>query len=359
MLKNVDGYRNMNIKKKYLWSVLFLLLLVAVTFVWFFQEYDFMETMQIVKQVELRFIIGAVLLNLLFFLCEAYNLHALLRSLECRVPFRKCIKYVFVECYFCAITPSASGGQPVQLIYMKDDGIPLSKSTISLLMIAITYKSSLLIYALGLYLLSKEHFISSMGNLKILFYLGIIMNIGAVLFMVFALFSEKIIRKVATYFLLVLGRLHIIKDLQKYDQKIHHTMDGYREGAQYIVKNKGLFVRIMVITMIQRTCRFIVPFLIYLAFHLSDYSAFTLIMLQSMVSISADMLPIPGAVGVSETCYMRLFKRVFTGNLLMPSLVLCRGVSFYGMVLVSSFFVIAAQIRRMNRKVKLGRKCEN
>jgi uncharacterized membrane protein YbhN (UPF0104 family) len=68
---------DMNNKKKYLWSVLFLLLLVVVTFVWFFQEYDFIETMQIVKQVELRFIIGAVLFNLLFFLCESYTLHEL------------------------------------------------------------------------------------------------------------------------------------------------------------------------------------------------------------------------------------------------------------------------------------------
>jgi uncharacterized protein (TIRG00374 family) len=346
---------DMNNKKKYLWSVLFLLVLVVVTFVWFFLEYDFMESMEIVELVELSFIIGAVLLNLLFFLCEAYNLHELLKSLDCRVPFRKCIKYVFVECYFCAITPSASGGQPAQLIYMKDDGIPLSKSTISLLMIAITYKSSLLIYALCLYLLSKEHFISSMGSLKILFYLGIVMNIGAILFMVLALFSEKLIRKVASYFLLVLGKLHMIKDVQKYEQKIHHTMDGYREGAQYIAKNKGLFVRIMVITMIQRTCRFIVPFFIYLDLHIINYSLFKIFMIQSIVSISEYMLPLPGAFGVSETCYMLLFKKVFTGNLLMPSLVLCRGVSFYGMVLVSSFFIIAAQIRRMNRKVKLGR----
>ena len=74
------------------------------------------------------------------------------------------------------------------------------------------------------------------------------------------------------------------------------------------------------------------------------------LLLQSVVSVSADMIPIPGAVGVSETCYMRLFRSVFPREYLMPSLVLSRGISFYGMVFLSSIMIIVSQIRKIGRE---------
>lgn len=37
----------------------------------------------------------------------------------------------FVRIFFSAITPSASGGQPMQLYFMKKDKLPLSVSTLN------------------------------------------------------------------------------------------------------------------------------------------------------------------------------------------------------------------------------------
>ena len=150
-------------------SILILVLLIVITFLWFFHEYDFRETVQVLKRVSLPFLALAVISNLMFVMCEAYNLYTILKSIQADVKFRKCVKYVFVECYFCAITPSASGGQPAQLLYMRDDGIPVGKSTIALLIIAITYKGSLLLYAAVTYLMAESHFLGTMVKLKDLF----------------------------------------------------------------------------------------------------------------------------------------------------------------------------------------------
>ena len=62
------------------------------------------------------------------------------------------------------------------------------------------------------------------------------------------------------------------------------------------------------------------------------------------------MLPIPGAVGVSETVYMKVFRNVFKEGFLLPSMVLSRGISFYGIVLLSSIVVIAVQIKKIGKK---------
>lgn len=340
----------MKSKKNYAYSILFLIALILITFYWFFQEYNLQETLSAIKQARLSVLCIAIASNLLFLVCEAANLSSLLKSLECKTSFHKCLKYVFVECYFCAITPSASGGQPAQMVYMHDDGIPFSKSTLSLLMIAITYKGSLLLYAFVFFLAAGSNGIAMMGKLQYLFYLGVAMNIAAVVFMIMALFSAGLIEKVAKWFVQLLHKIHIIRHTEKWDAKIEYTIQEYQEGAVYIRGNLGLFTRVFVITIIQRFLRFCVTYLIFRAFRLSNYSMITIVLLQSAVSISADMLPIPGAVGISETCYMKIFKEVFTKKYILPSMVLSRGISFYGMVLLSSIVVIIAQIRKMQRK---------
>lgn len=337
-------------------SMLFLILLIVVTFLWFFHEYDFHETMQALKNVSLIFLLAAIVSNLLFVLCEAYNLYAILVSIQADVRFRKCVKYVFVECYFCAITPSASGGQPAQILYMRDDGIPLGKSSIALLIIAITYKGSLLLYAAVTYLIAQVHFIDTMGKLKYLFYLGILMNAGAVFFMLAALFSGGIIRKLSFVMIAVskrlpvIRRLRIMQNTERLHERVSRTMDSYQEGAVYIARHKDVFVRVLLVTMVQRTFRFIVTYFVYCSFGLDEAGVMSVIMLQSVVSIAADMIPIPGAVGVSETCYMRLFRNVFPREYLMPSLVLSRGISFYGMVFLSSLMIVVSQIRKIERE---------
>lgn len=342
-------------------SILILVLLIVITFLWFFHEYDFRETVQVLKRVSLPFLALAVISNLMFVMCEAYNLYTILKSIQADVKFRKCVKYVFVECYFCAITPSASGGQPAQLLYMRDDGIPVGKSTIALLIIAITYKGSLLLYAAVTYLMAKSHFLGTMGKLKYLFYLGILMNLGAVAFMLLALFSGKWIRRAALSVISILKKLLARRDariMQKVEllyEKAERTMDNYQEGSKYIAKHKGVFVRVLLITIVQRTFRFLVTYLVYGSFGLSESGILPIIMLQSVVSVSADMIPIPGAVGVSETCYMKLFRNIFPREYLLPSLVLSRGISFYGMVLLSSFMIIVSQLR----KIKRERQAEN
>ncbi len=41
------------------------------------------------------------------------------------------------------------------------------------------------------------------------------------------------------------------------------------------------------------------------------------------------MLPLPGGMGISETLFLTIFSPVF-GGLLLPGMVLSRGLGYYG-----------------------------
>ena len=63
-------------------------------------------------------ITGLVLV--VFYVCgESLIIKYLLYAVKIKAPLVNCIRYSFVGFFFSCITPSATGGQPAQIYYMK------------------------------------------------------------------------------------------------------------------------------------------------------------------------------------------------------------------------------------------------
>ncbi len=340
----------MSENKKNLIYVAVLVALITITFTVIFQKFDFDATVRIIHSANKGWMAAGFLCNVMFVVFSALSLKVILRSIHVKIPMRHAIKYILVEQYFCAITPSASGGQPMEMLEMKRDGIKFSSSTIALIVIAIAYKGMLLVYIGIMAMLGKWSLVDNLGHLRWLFDLGIAMNVIAVAFMLLALFCGDHIRRML---LLILDRVNRVHSLKKYDayvKKINKMMKNYREGAGYILKHRSVFYKVVIFIFLQRASRFAVTYMIYKSFGLSGTSLADIIMLQACVSMSADMIPIPGAVGVSESCYLRAFKTVFGIDHVAPSMVLSRGISFYGLVLVAGIVVVILQISSLKKE---------
>lgn len=80
--------------------------------------------------------------------------------------------------------------------------------------------------------------------------------------------------------------------------------------------------------------------LVYRGFHLEGTGAFSVLWLQAAVYIAVDMLPIPGAQGITELMYKSVFATVFPVNLLMPSMLAVRGLNFYLLLVISLVVVL-------------------
>ena len=79
--------------------------------------------------------------------------------------------------------------------------------------------------------------------------------------------------------------------------------------------------------------------------------ALTVILLQASVYIAVDMLPLPGAQGITELMYQAVFAHVFTGMYLIPSMLVSRGINFYFLLVVSLIIVVAVRIGDKRRTV--------
>ncbi len=128
-------------------------------------------------------------------------------------------------------------------------------------------------------------------------------------------------------------------------------MDVYRETAAYLKAHKGVIVSVILITFVQRMALFAVTWMVYLSLRLKGTPAQDIVLLQGVISVSVDMLPLPGGMGISETLFLKIFRTVFA-VLTLPAMVLSRGLSYYSQLLISALFTIVAQLYYTLREQK-------
>ena len=114
-----------------------------------FKEQELTEIIRDLRSADPLWIAGGAAAAVLFVAGESVIIHYMLRILDQKTSFLKCLKYSFVGFFFSYITPSATGGQPMQMYHMKKDEIKIWYSTLIMLLITITYKSVLVLMALG------------------------------------------------------------------------------------------------------------------------------------------------------------------------------------------------------------------
>ena len=265
-----------------------------------------------------------------FVCCESYIIYRMLRLLHYNdVPKRNCVKYSFVGFFFSCITPSATGGQPMQLYYMNRDKVDISVGTVILMIVTILYKFVLAEY---------------IGKAAFFFYLGMALNVFCVAFMLILVFEPTLASKIVLWLFQKLEKFHILKKKEERLEKLQNSMIEYHKAAAIIQGHRIFIFRMFVVTLIQRLIHFSITYLVYRAMGLSALGFIDAVALQSVISISVDMLPLPGGMGISEGLFLNIFKKIFVGGLLYPAMLLSRGISYYALVLISAVMTGGAHV---------------
>ena len=337
--------------KKLITNGLLFLLIVGLTFSIIFKGDNVNEIIKAIFLVKIKYVILAVLCGSCFICCEGINIGRTLKSLGYKCSYLTSIKYGLVGFFFSSVTPSASGGQPMQVYYMSKDKINLSHGTLALLIEVASYQ--LVNISLGiLAFLYSFDFIKTLSlGVKILIAVGTFLNIVAFICILLALFSKKVVFLIMNLIVKLLFKLKI-KKAEKFKIKVLKEIEIYHSSSTYITQNKKLMIKIIITTTIQMVALHSITFFIYCAFGMEGFSYLTVLSLQAVLFIAASSIPLPGAVGVSEGAFMSLFSKIFPVNILGSAMVLSRGISFYLFVLISGIGLIIIQILNNHNAAK-------
>ena len=340
----------MKSRKKYVFSVIFFIILLVVTYYIVFKNNDINDVLKSLQKMSFKYLFIGIFLVFAFLFLEAIYIKISLGSLNSKINLWQGFVYSCIEFYFSAITPSSTGGQPMQAYYMSKDKVPLTKSTVILLLNTITYK--LVIIAMGIFaiVLYPNLIFHNSIAFTVVYILGIIANFNMIVLCLMLMYSKKWINKIVTFLIKVGAKLHIIKDKEAKLESFSKHLAEYQEGAIYIKEHISVAIKVIILTFFQRLSMFSIAYVVYRAFGLTGYSYVELVVIQLAVALGIDSLPLPGGIGASEAMLILIYTKTFSENLAVPAMLVTRALSYYLCLLTSGIVVLINHIRVILKK---------
>lgn len=285
-------------------------------------------------------IAAGFLLMLLYVVFEAESIRLLFRNFQRKVVWKRALAYTCVGFYFSAITPSATGGQPMQVYYMRRDRIELSQSSFTLMVITSFYQMVILLGGCLSVIIGHTY----VGQLPVivrwLLAIGALINGTCAVFLMFVFMNRYMAESILLMIVHILHRLHIIKDENRWKQKIDISIQEYSKGGAYLKKSPMVAVKVFAYTILKITALNLVPYCAGRALHIQGLRAMDFIMRQSLLNLAVTIVPLPGSMGASEATFILLYRNILTATQVNLAVILSRGISFYAILLISGLTVL-------------------
>lgn len=335
--------------RKYVVSIIFLLALIILTIGTFLQANDLSAVIAALAEMQLSWLGFGVFTAILFVVLEGVMIWYLLRSFRTGTKLYQCVSWSFIGFFISGITPSATGGQPMQVYYMKRSGIPIAESTPILMIIAVLYKLVMAVVGLGISLFWSAGVAACFGKFLWLFYLGLGLNILVVALLTFFMLRPILAERFVLGIEKILTTVHLLKKSADRQNRWRSAVGEYQLVVDFFREHKGKLFVTAIVTFIQRCLPFLMIWIVYRGLGLSSVGMPQLMAMQAAVILAVDLLPLPGSMGITELVFTTAFAGIFSGELLPAALCVSRGISFYLAMLVSALIFAGVHFYRNKR----------
>lgn len=309
--------------------------ILAITITCVLRNYSPMQIQETIKETSTAWLLLALLSMSIYFVFEGVNITRGLRLIGNRGNVLQGIKYAAVGFFFSSVTPSATGGQPMQLYYMHKDGLSVGAGTLALLLEFVSYQTVTVLLAIFGLCLQREPIHQALDGNWYLLLIGIGLNFLTTMLVYLVLLFPK--------------NADILRRFSTIEHRFGQSLTEYQKGAAIIKANKGMMIPYYLTTMVQMLAMYSVPYFVYRSYNLSAYTWVEIVLLQAVLYVSVSALPIPGAMGISESGFTRLFKILFPTQIIGGAMVLTRGISFYFYVLVTGCISAVLMVQPNNK----------
>lgn len=315
-------------RKSFKKSGLIFLLLVLIMLGFVFKSVSPQEIIHSFKKLDPLYFIFGMLCMGIYCIADAINIRRPLKTLGYDTTYLQAIKYEIIGFFFSYITPSATGGQPVQMYYMYYDDIKLSHSTLSLMLQLIGHETAITIYAIIGFITQYEILSKAMGNAKYILLVGIVINFLVDSFLLSLIFFRKV-TEVIRHFIIWLTRKISSRAADRVEDSISSVIADYENSAEFMSHHPDVIYKSIATAFVQMFGMFLVPYMVYRGFGFHTYSWFQVFMLEAVLFVAVGFLPLPGAVGASEGLFYIIFSVLYPASLLTSAMLITRCINLY------------------------------
>ena len=266
-----------NRKKKLAINVILFLAIMVFTMWFVFRDEGVEAVLTAMKQMSFAHLLLAIAIALFFVSAEGVMIWYLLRSIDGTSSLFSCIRCSFIGFLFSGITPSATGGQPMQLYYLKRDGNSWSLSSVALMTVALMYKLVLVLFGVGILLFWHAPLRGYLGTgYYRLFLLGLTLNTLLVVGLLMVMFTPSVIRLLSGKAEWLAVKLHLLKKAGSKQARLDHFMDNYQNALSFLKEHKGKMFVVLLGTVVQRAAVFALTYVVYRGMGMSGVALTTI-----------------------------------------------------------------------------------
>ena len=121
-------------KKSYVRNILFFIILFLLTFFFLIRGQNLNYMFRAITHIRWEYTFIGLSIMSIYLIAQSCNTKMILKNFGYKVSILRALKYTCIEYFYSAITPSSTGGQPMEIYYMNKDGIDISHSTLMVLL---------------------------------------------------------------------------------------------------------------------------------------------------------------------------------------------------------------------------------
>lgn len=266
--------------------------------------------------------------------------------------FIDALKVSFVGVFFGAITPSNTGGQPMQLYLMSKKSIGIGFGSACMTQKFIVYQIVTTLFSVFAVIFKFEYFQSAFtsiwSTLFIVFGFSVQLIVTA-LFLVVS-FCRGITNKMIKLIYKIMKKFKFVKNPEKKIERLYNEVSMFHQANKDLFKNPKLLVSTYLLVMVQVLAILSIPYFIYISFGMPEIAVSSgatvpnlldFICIQSFVLFTSNLVPLPGASGGAELAFTMYFGQFFVlggVNKIKPAILLWRLVTYYGAIVISAPF---------------------
>ena len=324
------------------WSLLFNITILALTIVlvlyFIFSEGGFLELLNSGYRLSIIWLLIAIFVHVLNIALDMTVIYLFTKESCPEMTIYKAFICSMTGQFYCAVTPSATGGQPMQILAMSRMGIKPSITTATLIQKFLVWQFTLTTACIIAVVARFGMFSEKMGApMLVATILGFSMQVFMIIVLLLASFCKPLTKKIVRFLLKTGAKIHIVKNVDEKITGIEETLDSFHENNKKLNKNKKLLVKVYSITAVQMVAYFLVPYCIAKAFYI-DCNAFDMLCSQAYVSMVSSLVPLPGGSGAAESSFLVFFQDIFDADKMKSAILLWRTITYYGTIAFTAPF---------------------
>ncbi len=296
---------------------------------------------QALRTLSFQWLLACLGAWIVYLALDGLIIYNFLRRQNYSITYKYALYVALMGIYYSNVTPGATGGQPMQVYYLKKRSVPIGIGSSALTVKFFCFQFMLLVIG-GIFWITYAGFVSEqLQTAKVFLIGGYVFNSFSVGLVLLMAVNKRIVRFFIYLFIKLGTKMHICKDPIQSTTKWEGILSTFHSSVMLIRKRPGELMGMLLLSGLQVLSLMAVTVFVYHAFGLSGINAVRIITMALLLYISASYTPLPGASGAQEGGFMLYFKFIFPQAQIFLGLLIWRFFTFYLSLLAGAGVTVA------------------